>query len=228
MSEIVHQMFSRVAPNYDAINDATSLGLHRLWRRSVVRHSGVRPGDAVLDCATGTGDLAMAFKRAVGGTGTVTGTDFNQDMLALARKKVSAAGLDIKLEVADVMRLPYGNATFDVASISFGIRNVDDPAAGIAELGRVVKPGGRVMVLEFGQPTGLFGVCYRPYARFVIPAVAQLLGGHRPDYEYLPRTAAAFPAGDRFVALMRATGRFSSCAASPLVWGVAYVYVGTV
>lgn len=228
MSDQVNQMFSRIAPRYDATNDAMSLGIHRLWRRVAVRASGVGPGGKVLDCASGTGDLALAFKRVVGATGLVKGTDFNPDMLAIARKKAAAAGLEVGFEVADAMKLPEPDGAYDVASISFGIRNVDDPKVCVGELGRVVKPGGRVVVLEFGQPGGLFGVFFRPYARYVMPLIGQLLSGNRAAYEYLPRTAAAFPAGERFLAMMRETGRFERCEARSLVSGLAYIYVGTV
>ena len=154
MSEQVHQMFTQIAPRYDATNDVLSMGIHRLWRRETVKRSLVQPGDSVLDCAPGTGDLALAFKRAVGPTGEVLGTDFNAGMLSFAPKKAADAGLDVKFEVADAMKLPYADKRFTVASISFGIRNVDDPAVCVGELARVVKPGGRVVVLEFGQPGG--------------------------------------------------------------------------
>lgn len=228
MSEQVHQMFSQIAPKYDATNDVLSLGVHRLWRRDAVTLSGVQPGDSVLDCATGTGDLALAFKRAVGPTGTVLGTDFNAEMLSFAPKKAAQAGLDVKFEVADAMRLPYESSRFNVASISFGIRNVDDPQACVAELARVVKPGGRVVVLEFGQPCGAFGFVFRQYARLIMPLLGQWLTGSRAAYEYLPRTMASFPAGERFVSMMNATGRYTKAEAHPLLWGLAYVYVGTV
>lgn len=228
MSEQVHQMFTQIAPKYDATNDVLSMGIHRLWRRKTVRLSGAKAGDAVLDCATGTGDLALAFKRAVGPTGEVLGTDFNADMLSFAPKKAQQAGLEVKFEVADAMKLPYETARFTVASISFGIRNVDDPKVCVGELARVVKPGGRVVVLEFGQPGGLFGLFFRFYARHIMPLLGQLLTGSRAAYEYLPRTMAAFPAGERFTKMMDETGRYQKTEAHPLLWGLAYVYVGTV
>src|SRR6185295_1195213 len=109
-------------------------------------------GDKVLDCATGTGDLALAFRRAVGPEGDVVGTDFCEEMLALASAKSKRAGISVRYEAADVLSLPYPDGAFDIASIAFGIRNVEDPARGLAGLARVVRPGGRVVVLEFGQP----------------------------------------------------------------------------
>lgn len=228
MSEHVHAMFSQIAPRYDAGNDLLSFGTHRLWRRRAVKAVQARPGEHVLDCATGTGDLALAFKRAVGPQGSVLGTDFNADMLKTAPLKAQRAGLDVRFEVADAMKLPYEAARFDIASISFGIRNVDDPSVCLRELARVVKPGGRVMVLEFGQPTGAFGYVFRPYARHVMPLLGQLVTGNRAAYEYLPRTSAAFPSGERFLDLMRQTGKYAQVKAEPLLFGVAFIYVGVV
>jgi demethylmenaquinone methyltransferase/2-methoxy-6-polyprenyl-1,4-benzoquinol methylase len=228
MSTEVRQMFSSIAPRYDVTNEVLSFGVHRLWRRVAVKASGARPGNRVLDCATGTGDLALAFKRTVGSDGSVLGTDFCQEMLIPAPAKAAREGLDVKFEVADAMALPYADDSFDVASIAFGIRNVDDPVRCLKEMARVVKPGGRVVVLEFGQPSGPFGALFRFYSRFIMPAVGGLLTGNRAAYQYLPKTSAAFPAGPRFLALMEQAGCFSERQARPLTFGTAYVYVGTV
>ena len=229
MSEQVHQMFSQIAPRYDLANDVMSMGTHRLWRKRAVTASGAKPGDAVLDCATGTGDLAIDFRRVVGPTGSVLGTDFNADMLKTAPQKAKAAGFeDLAFEVADATALPYADKRFDIASISFGIRNVDDPTKCLRELARVVKPGGRVMVLEFGQPTGAFGALFRVYARFAMPLIGWALTGNKAAYEYLPRTASKFPSNEKFLELMDDSKAFSAKKAIPLMWGLAYIYVGTV
>jgi demethylmenaquinone methyltransferase/2-methoxy-6-polyprenyl-1,4-benzoquinol methylase len=228
MSTEVRMMFSSIARRYDVTNEVLSFGIHRLWRRKAVRLSRAAPGEEILDCATGTGDLALAFKRKVGASGRVVGTDFCPEMLQSAPDKARRAGLDVTFEVADAMALPYPDRSFDAASISFGIRNVDDPGKCLRELARVVRPGGRVVVVEFGQPRGPFGALFRFYSRVLMPWVGALLTGNREAYEYLPRTAAAFPAGDRFLGLMDQTGAFDARAAHPLTFGTAYVYVGVV
>lgn len=228
MSTEVRQMFSHIAPRYDLANEVLSCGVHRLWRRAAVQLGGAAPGLSVLDCATGTGDLALAFKRAVGPTGRVVGTDFCPEMLAAAPVKARRAGQEVHFEVADATALPYAKGVFDIASIAFGIRNVDDPVACLRELARVTKRGGRVVVLEFGQPRGPFGTLFRLYSRTAMPWIGGLLTGDRAAYEYLPRTAASFPAGDRFLALMDEANVFETRTAIPLSFGTAYVYLGTV
>ena len=224
----VRSMFASIAGRYDAANQVLSLGIHKGWRRSAVKLSQAAPGQRVLDCATGTGDLALEFKRAVGERGQVIGTDFCPEMIAPAPGKAARARLDVRFSVADALALPFGNAQFDVASIAFGIRNVADPLRCLRELARVVKPGGRVVVLEFGQPGGAFGALYRVFSSRVMPAVGGLITGNRAAYEYLPRTAAAFPAGERFLGLMHEAGTFSQCTATPLTLGTAFVYCGVV
>jgi demethylmenaquinone methyltransferase/2-methoxy-6-polyprenyl-1,4-benzoquinol methylase len=228
VSEQVREMFASIARRYDAANEVLSLGVHRAWRRAAVQLSGAQPGHRVLDCATGTGDLALAFKRAVGPSGEVVATDFCEEMLAGGRPKAARAGLEVRFEVADALALPFPDRSFDIASIAFGIRNVDDPVRCLREMARVVRGRGRVVVLEFGQPHGPFGALFRVYSRRVMPAVGGLLTGNRQAYEYLPRTAAAFPAGDRFLALMDEAGAFGERSATPLLAGTAYVYVGSV
>jgi demethylmenaquinone methyltransferase / 2-methoxy-6-polyprenyl-1,4-benzoquinol methylase len=228
MSSEVREMFSTIAPRYDLANEVLSFGLHHRWRERAVHLSGAAQGQSVLDCATGTGDLALAFKRAVGPSGKVVGTDFCVEMLASAPGKAQRAGVRVQFEVADATALPYGDHSFDIASIAFGIRNVDDPLRCLREMVRVVRPGGRVVVLEFGQPTGVFGALFRFYSRALLPRIGSLVSGNRQAYEYLPRTAAAFPAGDRFLALMDETGGFENTTAHALTFGTAYVYVGDV
>ncbi|NBC65463.1 MAG: bifunctional demethylmenaquinone methyltransferase/2-methoxy-6-polyprenyl-1,4-benzoquinol methylase UbiE [Bacteroidetes bacterium] len=228
MSEKVKNMFADIADDYDRINSILSFGVHNAWRKKTVLESGAKPGDKVLDCATGTGDLAIEFKKTVGHEGNVTGTDFCKEMIEHAPAKADKENLVVTFEVADAMDLPYADNTFDIASIAFGIRNVDDPLVCLKEMARVVKPGGRVVVLEFGQPKGAVRIPYEIYSKHVMPAVGGFISGNREAYTYLPETSAKFPAGEKFINLMEDADVFSEKRAVKLTGGISYIYVGTV
>lgn len=228
MSEKVRSMFADIADDYDRVNSILSFGVHHAWRSRTVQLSGAKEGDLVLDCATGTGDLALQFKEEVGSSGYVMGTDFCREMIEHAPEKARKRKLEVDFEVADAMNLPYEDNRFDIASIAFGIRNVDDPVQALKEMGRVVKPGGKVVVLEFGQPKGLLKFPYELYSQHIMPAIGGWISGNREAYTYLPRTSAEFPAGDKFISLMKQSGAFSSQMSEKLTGGIAYVYVGTV
>jgi demethylmenaquinone methyltransferase/2-methoxy-6-polyprenyl-1,4-benzoquinol methylase len=228
-AEKIRSMFGEIAGDYDRANTVLSGGVHHLWRKSLVAWSGARFGQRVLDCATGTGDLAIEFKRAVGPVGEVIGTDFCAEMLAFAPAKALRLGLEIKFEKADVTQLPFEAARFNCASISFGIRNVQNPLQGLNELARVVKPGGAVMVLEFGQPSiPGFREAYNAYSRYVLPVIGGWLTGRKRAYDYLQNSSSQFPCGEDFKAMMMKTGRFESCEAKSLTFGIAYMYKGIV
>lgn len=228
MSEKVKNMFADIADDYDRINTILSFGVHNAWRKKTVLESGAAPGDKVLDCATGTGDLAIEFKKAVGHQGSVLGTDFCEEMIEHAPAKAHKEQLVVEFEVADAMNLPYEDNSFDIASIAFGIRNVDDPLVCLQEMARVVKPGGKVVVLEFGQPKGPVKIPYEIYSKHVMPAIGGFISGNREAYTYLPETSAKFPAGENFVELMREADVFSDQRAVKLTGGISYIYVGTV
>ena len=228
MSEKVRSMFADIAEDYDRVNTVLSFGVHHAWRAKAIQESGAKSGHHVLDCATGTGDLAIEFKKAVGEEGYVLGTDFCAPMIEPAPGKAEKKGLKIDFEVADAMNLPYEDDRFDIASIAFGIRNVDDPVVALKEMARVVKPGGRVVVLEFGQPKGVLKYPYNLYSQFIMPTVGGLLTGNREAYTYLPRTSATFPAGKKFIKLMEQAGSFKDTWSEKLTGGIAYVYVGVV
>ncbi len=228
MSEKVRSMFADIADDYDRVNTILSFGIHRVWRSQTIQLSGAQEGSEVLDCATGTGDLALKFKEKVGETGYVLGTDFCEEMIEHAPAKAKEKGVEVDFEVADAMDLPYDDNRFDIASIAFGIRNVDDPVQALKEMGRVVKPGGKVVVLEFGQPKGLMKYPYELYSQYIMPAVGGWISGNREAYTYLPRTSAQFPAGDKFIALMEKSNAFASVRSEKLTAGIAYIYVGTV
>jgi demethylmenaquinone methyltransferase / 2-methoxy-6-polyprenyl-1,4-benzoquinol methylase len=219
----IRSMFASISTRYDRANTVLSGGIHHLWRRKAVRWSQAKAGDHVLDCATGTGDLAIAFRSAVGASGRVVGTDFVPEMLMVARAKAP----DITFEVADVTRLPYDDASFDIASISFGIRNVNDPRKGITEMTRTLRSGGRLIVLEFGQPRSrFFGALYDIYRRRVMPKLGGIVTGEQGAYEYLESSAGRFPCGEDFVAMIKSAGEFSSIDFKTLSFGIAYLYRG--
>lgn len=227
--ETIRSMFSKVAANYDKANSVLSVGIHHLWRSKLVKWSGAKAGQNILDCATGTGDLAIEFKKAVGPTGKVVGTDFCAEMLIPAPGKAKSKGMEIEFAQADVTQLSYADASFDISSISFGIRNVGDPEKGLSELARVVKPGGYVMVLEFGQvDIPVFGPIYNYYSNNVLPIIGGWVTGQKDAYEYLQKSSAAFPCRKEFVELMNKTGRFEKIEFISLTGGIAYIYKGKV
>jgi demethylmenaquinone methyltransferase/2-methoxy-6-polyprenyl-1,4-benzoquinol methylase len=224
----VHSLFSGVAGNYDQLNTLISFGIHHRWRRALVRWSQAKPGDSVLDLATGTGDLALEFKRQLGPSSKVLGTDFNLEMLKTAPEKAKSQGLEVQFEQADATQLVYESGRFDIVSISYGIRNVDDTARAVREMHRVLKPGGRLMILETGHAVNplLHGI-FRIYFKHIMPRIAALLGGDLRSYQYLESSASSFPSGEQLVALIRANGPFSEVFARPLLGGVSWMYRAT-
>lgn len=227
--EIIKTMFSKVASKYDQANSVLSVGIHHLWKKKLVSLSQAKNGDKVLDCATGTGDLALAFKKQVGSTGSVIGTDFCEDMLAIAPSKASSQNLDIQFELADVTNLKYADNTFDVSSISFGIRNVNNTVKALSEMARVTKSGGRVMVLEFGQiKTPVIKEIYGLYSEKILPVIGGIMTGQKDAYSYLQTSSSQFPCRENFLELMDQTGSFSKTSYHTLSLGIAYIYIGIV
>jgi demethylmenaquinone methyltransferase / 2-methoxy-6-polyprenyl-1,4-benzoquinol methylase len=182
--ERVREMFDRIAPVYDAMNRVMSAGLDRSWRRAAAR-SVVGPGDSVLDVCCGSGDLALAARDA---GGRVTGLDFSQPMLERARRKAP----EIDWVEGDALSLPFGDEAFDAVTIGFGLRNLADAARGLAELRRVLRPEGRIAVLELTRPRGALAPFYRLWLELLVPAGARLLPGGS-EYGYLPASVRRFP-----------------------------------
>jgi len=223
----IKNMFSSIAPSYDRANDVLSLGVHHLWRRALVKWSEAAPGESVLDCATGTGDLAIEFKKAVGSEGQVLGTDFCEDMLLSAPLKAKKRNLLVDFAVADATKLPFPSSSYDIVSMAFGIRNVGDTQSALKEMARVLRPGGRLMILEFGQPTSAsLGSVYKFYSKNILPKIGGWLTGQPEAYKYLEHSSAEFPSGELFLELMRATGAFQRVEFKALSYGVAYMYKG--
>jgi demethylmenaquinone methyltransferase/2-methoxy-6-polyprenyl-1,4-benzoquinol methylase len=223
----IKNMFSKVASGYDRANDVLSLGIHHLWRKKLVKLSGAKYGDSVLDCATGTGDLAIEFKQTVGDTGKVIATDFCADMMSTLPEKAKKRNLKIQFEVADVTDLPYENNQFDIVSISFGIRNVGNCVKAISEMHRVCKPGGRVMILEFGQmTTPVVASMYDFYSKNILPAIGGMITGQPEAYKYLQNSSAQFPSRDAFLKIMNQSAFFQNTKWDGLSLGIAYIYQG--
>jgi demethylmenaquinone methyltransferase/2-methoxy-6-polyprenyl-1,4-benzoquinol methylase len=221
-------MFDAIALRYDRLNHLLSGGLDRRWRRRAIRELRLTGTERLLDVCTGTGDLAIEGATHRGGAaGTVVGMDFAGEMLRIGRDKLRGADLAgrVSLVRADAMHLPVADRTFDAATIAFGIRNVADPVAGCRELHRVLVPGGRAAILEFGMPTmpGVAGL-YAWYFRAVLPRVGRLISRHADAYDYLPASVSAFPSGESFVTILRQAG-FSSVRYVPMVLGAVYLYV---
>lgn len=222
----IQRMFAEVAPGYDRANRALSLGIDTWWRRQAVRLAAVVAGERALDVCAGTGDLSFALQRA---GAEVVGTDFCAPMLVRAADKAGLAAGAPRFLAGDAMALPFADGTFDVATVAFGIRNVSDPAAGLREMARVVRPGGRVVVLEFTKPRlPLLGGAYRFYFRRVLPRLGQWISGARNDaYRYLHDSVMAFPERDEFLALMRSAG-LQAPRMRLLTGGIAALYRGEV
>jgi demethylmenaquinone methyltransferase/2-methoxy-6-polyprenyl-1,4-benzoquinol methylase len=227
--EKIRSMFAKVAANYDRGNSVLSIGIHHLWRKKLVKMAQVKSGMSVLDCATGTGDLAIEFKKYVGPEGSVIGTDFCAEMLESAPEKAAKENLDIKFELADVTKLQYENQQFDRVSISFGIRNVSNPVIAMKEMARVTKPGGLVLILEFGQMTiPVISNLYQFYSENILPKIGGLVTGQGEAYDYLQKSSAAFPSREKFLKLMNESNSFSEISFTPVSFGIAYIYIGKV
>jgi demethylmenaquinone methyltransferase/2-methoxy-6-polyprenyl-1,4-benzoquinol methylase len=196
--EGVRTMFDRIAPVYDAMNRAMTAGLDLRWRR-LAAAAVVRPGDRVLDAACGTGDLALADVRA--GAAVVTGVDFSDAMLERARRKSSA----VEWVRGDLLALPFEDGAFDAATIGFGARNLADLGAGLHELRRVLRPGGRLAILEITQPRGALRPFYSLWFDRLVPTAGRLLPGGEA-YSYLPASVRRFPEADELARMMRASG----------------------
>ena len=224
---MVHGVFTRVASKYDVMNDLMSGGVHRLWKDAMMDWLAPRPGQRLLDVAGGTGDVAFRFlKRAAGANAVVC--DMTESMLVEGRKRAEAGSLADRLDwvVGDAMALPFASSSFDVYTISFGIRNVTRIADALAEAYRVLRPGGRLMVLEFSRiPNDLMQKAYDLYSFNVIPAMGQMVTGDRDSYQYLVESIRKFPEQEAFAGMIRQAG-FGQVKYRNMTMGVAALHSG--
>ena len=225
--EEVREMFDNIAPKYDLLNHTLSMSIDRVWRRRVVGEvRRAKPG-RILDVATGTGDLAIAMARRIRDV-QVLGVDLSEQMLAGARRTIEARGLDgrIVLDRGDAERLAVADASVDVATVAFGVRNFGDLGAGLRELARTIKPGGKVVILEFSRPRNrVFRALYEFYSYKILPRIGGLVSRDKRAYEYLPASVGEFPAPEEFMAMMARAG-FRNCRARSQSFGIAQIYIG--
>ena len=220
-------MFDRIAGVYDLLNSVMTAGLHHRWRERAVDLACVGPGSRVLDVATGTGDLAIELARRVAPGGEVVGSDFSEAMLARARAKAKPAGAELRFEWGDALALPFEDGTFDAATVGFGARNFSDLARGLAEMARVVRPGGRVVVLEFTSPTRApLSLFYRLWFDRVVPLLGAL-AGDSDAYTYLPNSVKRFPAPAGLAAELERAG-LREISYLLTAGGIVVIHVGTV
>lgn len=221
-SSQVSSMFASIADRYDLTNDVLSFGLHRLWESRAIKQLKSDSGLDCLDLCTGTGALLKGLLKKYD---RVTGADFCEEMLEIARLNYAdqIKSGQLTLDWADAMNLHYPDNNFDLITIAYGVRNFENLEKGLAEVGRVLKPGGQLMILEFGQPRGWIAPFYKFYARYLMPLLGSLLTGNKAAYQYLPETAGAFPCGSKFLELF--SNNRANTKMLRLSGGIAYIYV---
>ena len=224
----VRGMFAEIAPRYDLVNRMLSGGIDVWWRHVTVRRAPPPPAGAMLDVCTGTGDLALAYARAARPGVRIVASDFCRPMLDRGVEKARAAGKSVEWIEADAQDLPFPAATFDLVTVAFGLRNIADTARGLAEMGRVLKPGGRLAILEFSLPrNALVRGGYLWYFRRVLPLLGNAVARNRSDaYTYLNKSVEEFPSGERLATLVRAAG-FDTVEMIPLTFGIATLTLAT-
>ena len=225
---MVGGVFDSVASRYDLMNDLMSGGIHRIWKRVAIELSGVRPGQQVLDVAGGTGDLTLRFSREVGPSGRVVLSDINAAMLGTGRDRLLDEGVcgNVDFALADAEALPFRDGSFDCVTIAFGLRNVTRKDRALASMLRVLKPGGRLLVLEFSRPTSeLLGKLYDAYSFGVIPKIGRLVAGDEDSYRYLAESIRMHPDQETLRDMMEDAG-FERCDYHNLTGGIVAIHRG--
>ncbi|MEO8298002.1 MAG: bifunctional demethylmenaquinone methyltransferase/2-methoxy-6-polyprenyl-1,4-benzoquinol methylase UbiE [Burkholderiales bacterium] len=221
----VRGVFDSVAGRYDVMNDVMSLGLHRVWKAYAVAVSGAREGDKVLDIAAGTGDLTRAFARRVGSRGEVVHTDINEAMLRAGRDRLIDQGVVLPTVICDAEVLPFRSGYFDVVSVAFGLRNMTHKERALAEMNRVLRPGGRLLVLEFSKIAKPLEKVYNWYSFNVLPRLGQLIAGDAESYRYLAESIRMHPDQGELKAMLKAAG-FAHVDVHNLSAGVVALHLG--
>ena len=202
----VREVFKSVAPSYDVMNDLMSGGMHRLWKRFTVDLANVKPGEKVLDVASGSGDLAMAFARLVGARGQVWQTDINEAMLKVGRDRLINSGLSLPAALCDAEKLPFASESFDLVSVAFGLRNMTHKDVALAEMARVLKPGGRLLVLEFSKVHTSLTKAYDAYSFNILPLLGKYVAKDEASYRYLAESIRMHPDQETLKGMMEVAG----------------------
>lgn len=223
----VRGVFDSVASRYDIMNDLMSGGLHRLWKRHTIAEAAVHRGQRVLDLAGGTGDLAMAFARQVGSSGQVVLADINASMLREGRRRLVDAGIAGNLSIAqvDAEQLPFADRSFDCITIAFGLRNVTRKEQALAAMFRVLKPGGKLLILEFSKPATALQPAYDTYSFKVLPMLGKLVAGDDASYQYLAESIRMHPDQDTLLGMLQDAG-FERCRYTNLAGGIVALHTG--
>jgi demethylmenaquinone methyltransferase/2-methoxy-6-polyprenyl-1,4-benzoquinol methylase len=221
----VRGVFDSVAPKYDLMNDLMSMGLHRAWKAFTVLVANLREGDQVLDIAGGTGDLALAFSKKVGKSGRVVHTDINEAMLRTGRDRLLDAGVVLPTLVCDAEKLPFPDNHFDLVSVAFGLRNMTHKDLALTEMNRVLKPGGKLLVLEFSKVAPPLEKAYDWYSFNILPKLGKLVAGDDASYRYLAESIRMHPGQQALKELMKACG-FGHVDYHNLTGGLVALHVG--
>ena len=225
---LVHAVFESVAGKYDLMNDLMSLGVHRLWKRDFVANSGIRLGHKVLDLAGGTGDITALISKRVGKNGSVVLSDINEAMLEIGRQRLEDRGIsgNIVYALANAEKLPFAEHEFDAVTIAFGLRNVTDKNAALREMFRVLRPGGKALILEFSQvQPELLKKVYDGYSFGVLPVIGKLVAGDEDSYRYLAESIRQHPPQEELAEMMRAAG-FDRVRYRNLTGGIVAIHSG--
>ena len=221
----VRGVFDSVAPKYDVMNDLMSMGLHRAWKAYTVMVANLQEGDRALDIAGGTGDLALAFSKKVGRTGQVVHTDINEAMLSTGRNRLLDEGVSLPTMVCDAEKLPFADGYFNLVSVAFGLRNMTHKEVALAEMHRVLKPGGKLLVLEFSKVAAPLEKIYDWYSFKVLPKLGKLVAGDDSSYQYLAESIRMHP-GQAELKTMMHKGGFGHVDYHNLTGGVVALHVG--
>ena len=224
---LVRDVFDSVASRYDIMNDLMSVGLHRIWKRYAIDQAALRPGNVVLDLAGGTGDLTRQFARKVGKEGHVVLADINAAMLEQGRRRLVDAGVagNVSIAQVDAEELPFADRSFDCVAMAFGLRNVTDKNAALTSMYRVLKPGGKAMILEFSEPSKTIKPAYELYSFKILPALGKLIADDADSYRYLAESIRMHPNQEELKAMMQESG-FERCRYHNLAAGIVALHVG--